>query len=144
MTAAKVPPAALLHVTDNPTTAPFWVAASEGRLVCQKCIACGRFRMPPTPFCATCRSLESEFVTLSGRGYIYSFTVVRHPVDRLVADYVPYVVILVELAGTGGARLVGNLVDVEVEDVRIGLEVEVVWAAAGAGVMIPRFRLASA
>jgi len=52
---------------------------------------------------------------------------------------VPYNIVLVELPDAGGVRLVSNLVDVPVEEVAVGLEVEVLFEDQG-DVTLPRFR----
>ncbi len=141
VTRARIPPISLATLHPDAWTEPFWVAASDHRLTCQQCAACGAFRMPPSGFCPRCRSQASSWADLSGRGTVFSFTVARHALTPELADCLPYVVAVVDLDGAPGARLVANLVDVDVEDVRIGLEVEVVWVdVEGSPVSIYRFR----
>ena len=54
--------------------------------------------------------------------------------------HLPYVPAVVELEGAGGARLISNVVDVEVADMRIGMAVQVVWDdVPDIGVAVPRF-----
>ena len=54
----------------------------------------------------------------------------------------PYVPVVVELPGTGGIRVVGDMVDVRPSQVHIGLEVELVWRDVREGVSVPTFRIA--
>ena len=78
---------------------------------------------------------------LSGRGSVWSFTVARHALIPELADSLPYVVAVVELEGAPGVRLVANVVDTEVEDVHVGMPVEVVWEdVEGTPVSVYRFR----
>ncbi len=121
-------------------TLAWWQAAAEHRLLVQRCADCGRTRMPPGPLCPTCRSFNRDWQEVAGRGTVYSYTIVHRAYLPSLADRVPYVVIVVELAGAGGARLVSNLVDSVPAAVRVGLAVEVVWEDIGPGLAVPRFR----
>ena len=76
---------------------------------------------------------------MSGRGRVFSYTIAHHPVHPALVDRVPYNIVLVELPDAGGVRLVSNLVDVPVEEVAVGLEVEVLFEDQG-DVTLPRFR----
>jgi hypothetical protein len=140
VTRAQVPPPELADLNIEWYTRPFWEAAAQHRLVCARCEECKTFRMPPSPFCHECRSQDIGWVELSGEGSVYSFTVIRRAMLPVIEGRVPYVPAVVALDGAGGARLVSNIVDVEVEDVRIGMRVSVAWDDVAAGVTLPRFR----
>jgi len=100
--------------------------------------------MPPSAFCPRCRAQEVTWEELSGRATVFSFTVARHALTPDLAAYLPYVVAVVDLDGAPGARLIGNVIGTEVEDVHVGLPVEVVWEdVEGSGVSLYRFRPAS-
>jgi uncharacterized OB-fold protein len=124
----------------NRETLPWWQAAAAHRLVVQRCNACGHMRHPPGPTCPACRSFDLGWQELSGRGTVYTYTVVHRAFVPSLAPRLPYVVIVVELEGGGGVRLASNLVDVEPAQVRIGMPVEVAWEDMGAGLALPRFR----
>jgi uncharacterized OB-fold protein len=135
-----VPPADVVVLTTNASTQPFWDAAAQHRLVVPRCTSCGTSRMPPSPFCWRCRSQDVEWVEHDGRGELYSFTVIRHAVIPDVRDALPFVAGVVELPGTGGCRVVGDVVDVDPADVRIGMAVELVWYDVREGTSVPCFR----
>jgi uncharacterized OB-fold protein len=135
-----LPASALIHVSADVFTRPFWEAAAEHRLVVPRCTNCSTFRFPPSPFCWMCQTQDVEWVPQPGRGTVYSFTVVRHPVLPSLSDTVPYVPAVVELPGTDGCRLVGAMTDVAIPDVRIGMEVEVVWRDVREGTTVPTWR----
>lgn len=139
-TAANLPPEELINLTPDVFTQPFWDAAAEHRLVVPRCTQCGTYRLPPSPFCWKCRAQEVEMVEQSGRGQVYAFTVIWHPVLPDFADTVPYVPAVVELPDTGGCRLVGAMVGVDTEDVKIGMDVELVWRDVRDGVTVPTWR----
>jgi uncharacterized OB-fold protein len=116
---------------------PFWDACREHELRGQRCAACGRFRWPPRAYCPACLSAESEWVRLSGRGQVYSFSVVHHAVAPAFKDATPYVVALVTPDGTDGRmQLLSNVIDCPWEQVRVGMAVEVVFDET----MLPSFR----
>ena len=136
----KVPPAEMISLTPDVFTRVYWDAAREHRLVVPRCTACGTYRFPPSAFCYVCRTQDVEYVEQSGRGTVYSFTVIWHPVLPDVSDSVPYVPAVVELPDTGGVRLIANLVDVTPAEIHIGMDVELVWRDVHDDVTIPTFR----
>jgi uncharacterized protein len=134
-------PADLIQLTPNAWTEPFWRAASEHRLVLPRCTACRAYRFPPAPFCFRCRAQAVEWIEQDGAGEIYSFTVIRHAVIPPVAAALPLIAAVVELPGTGGCRMVGNVVDAAPADVAIGRPVRIAWYDVREGTTIPVFRL---
>jgi uncharacterized protein len=136
----RLPPEALIHLTPDEWTAPFWAAAAQHRLVVPRCVACAAFRFPPTPFCWRCRTQDVEWVERPGTGVVYSFTIVWHPILPDLADTVPYAPAVVELPDTGGVRVVGAMTDASPHDVRVGLPVELVWRDVRADVTVPTWR----
>jgi uncharacterized OB-fold protein len=136
-----VVPADVIALSTSPATEPFWQAASEHRLVLPRCATCATYRFPPSPFCYHCRAQRVDWVEHDGGGTIYSFTVIRHAVIASVADALPLIAAVVELPGTNGCRIVGNVVDCEPADVRIGLAVTLDWYDVRAGESVPVFRV---
>lgn len=121
-------------------TLAWWQAAAEHRLLVQSCNRCGRTRLPPGPLCPSCRSFDLGWTELTGRGTVYTYTIVHRAFVPSLADRLPYVVIVVELEGGRGARLVSNLVDAGPGTVRVGMPVELVWEDVGPELALPRFR----
>jgi uncharacterized OB-fold protein len=138
---ANPPPPELLQFAADAWTEPFWEAAKARRLTACQCGACGRFRMPPTAFCPNCRSQEARWPVLSGRGVIYSFTVVERAVTPTMAAHIPYVPAVIELPDAGGIRLISNIVGAPVGEIRIGGEVHAVFEDRPDGVTLVRFAL---
>jgi uncharacterized OB-fold protein len=120
------------------TTLPWWQAASEHRLVVQRCTRCGRTRLPPAPLCPECRSEDSDWKEISGRGEVYTYTVVHRPIAA--GQQLPFVIAVVALEDAGGVRIISNLVDIHLDHLTIGLPVELVWEDMSAELSIPRFR----
>src|SRR5439155_5388620 len=95
----------------NAVTRPFWDATVAGQLSMPRCRACSAFTWPPQPGCGECGNAELEWTQLSGRGRVYSFTVIRQVVGgaaRAFEPDIPYVVAWIDL--DEGPRLVGNVV----------------------------------
>ncbi len=122
----------------DPESTPYWDGMREGRLMVQKCASTGEHLFPPVTFCPG--SLEKpEWVEAKGRGKVFSWIVVRHPVPKdIYADEVPYVVALVTL--DEGCRMTGNIVGCEPEDVRADMEVEIVYNRVTPEITLPAFR----
>lgn len=124
-------------------TRPFWEGTLAGELRIQACNACGNRQLPGGPCCTTCLSQDLRWEPASGRGTVFSYTVVRHAFHPSFAEKVPYVVADVQLEE--GPVLTTNVTDCPVEEVRIGMPVEV-WFdeeledAFHAKLRLPKFR----
>ncbi|MCA9512446.1 MAG: OB-fold domain-containing protein [Myxococcota bacterium] len=112
----------------------FWEGAKEGRLLLRRCAGCGRLAHPPVPMCGDCHSLAWTTEAASGRGTVYTWLVSKHPSQP---DAHPRIVALVDLAE--GVRIVSNLRDVDVDDVRDGMPVAVFFEEVN-GHVLPQFR----
>lgn len=137
---AKRPPDSLFAIVSDAWTAPFWEAASQGKLTVCRCGNCGQFRMPPTPFCSNCRSQEIDWTTLPGTGTLYTYTVVERAIMPEMEDCIPYVPAVVELDGAPGIRLITNIVDSALDDIVAGARVGVLFDKVEGGA-VPRFRI---
>ncbi len=131
-------PDAMPQPAADAETLQWWQAAAEHRLVVQRCDRCSHLRLPPAPVCPKCRAFESDWQELSGRGELYTYTVIHRPVAP--DQDLPFIVAVIELEGADGVRMISNLVDVDPETLEVGLRVEVVWEDMGPDLAIPRFR----
>jgi hypothetical protein len=120
----------------DPLTQPYWDAAAERRLIVQRCLACGHHQHYPRGHCTRCWRTELDWTESSGRGTVHSFTVVRRTREPGFADAVPYVYALIDLEE--GARLAANVVELEAEDVQVGMPVRVAFRRRGP-VSLPLF-----
>ena len=121
--ASPAPPA-------NPETQAYWAAAKEGRFLLKECRACGEAHYYPRAICPFCSSADTEWIEASGRGVIYTFSVMKR------ADG-PYVLAYVQT--DEGPRLMTNIVDCRPEDIWIDQAVSVVFKADGDGIVAPMF-----
>ena len=107
--------------------APYWQGLREERILLQRCADCGGWQWGPEWICHHCHSESVSFEQVEGKGRIYSYERVWHPVHPALKDQGPYVVVLVELPESGNVRVVGNLLGDPEAEVIIGAEVEAVF-----------------
>ena len=107
----------------------FWEALRKRELRIQRCVECGVLRHLPTPMCPHCHSLDYDWAPVSGRGVVYSYVIVRHPVHPAIREreQLPYNVCVIELEEQAGLRIGSNVLHVAPEDLRIGMPVEVTF-----------------
>ncbi len=117
----------------------FWEGCARGELLMQRCARCGKFRWLPQPMCPVCHSLERGWVKMSGRGRVYSYTIVTHPVHPAATGRVPYNVVQVQLDEDPDLIIVSNMVGIRNEDIRIDMPVRVVFEEHAPGVILPKF-----
>lgn len=120
----------------------FWDGTRAGKLLIQRCKACGTLRHPPGPCCPKCQSFEWDALEASGRGTIYSFVVMHYP-EVPPFDY-PNPIGLIELEE--GTRLIAQLTGIKPDDVKIGTKVQVEFNRFEAGapdgdddIVLPQF-----
>ena len=117
---------------------PYWDALNAGRLVIQRCAACGKLRHYPRPVCDACYSMEVTWHQVSGRGSVHSWTVAHHPFHPGFKSELPYVLATVDLEE--GVRMIAQLRGVTPEDVTVGLPVAIDFERATPEVTLPVFR----
>ncbi len=109
-----------------PLTEPFWEATRQRRLVLPRCQDCDAFFWYPRERCPRCLGAQIGWETAAGNGTVHSYNVMRKPGNPLMADEVPYVIALVDLAE--GVRMTTNIVGCEPEDVHCEQRVTVDWS----------------
>ena len=119
---------------------PFWDGLKERRLMLQTCSDCGTVRHYPRPMCGECHSMQCHWTEASGHGTLYSWTETHHPFHFGFKGEIPYILATVDL--DEGVRIQTQLLDAKMEDLKIGLPVEVVYGAATDEWVLPYFRLA--
>jgi uncharacterized protein len=114
----------------------FWTSGEDGVLRILHCRQCQFFIHPPSPICPQCLSPDVAPQSVSGRGRVESFTV---NYQEWIPGSEPYVVAWVSLDEQPSVRLTTNVIDVELEDLAVGLEVEVSFEHSD-DVYLPLFR----
>jgi uncharacterized OB-fold protein len=102
---------------------------TSGELVVQQCRRCGLVQHPPIEICHHCQSFEFDYVTAEPVGDVVSVTVVHHATHPILAEAVPYNVVVVALRDHPGVHIVGNVVGAEPNAIKVGTTVRAQWAA---------------
>jgi len=118
--------------------ARFWSFVADGELRLQRCAACATFRHPPRPVCAACGSTESEWIAATGRGEVWSFTVIHPPTLPAFTDRTPYGAVVVRL--DEGVFLVSGVVDCPPDELAVEMPVELAITEVEPGFRLPLFR----
>jgi hypothetical protein len=113
--------------TDWPPTQPFWAGAARRELVLPRCDACRRFVWYPDGACRACRAASYTWTRVSGRGRLFSWSVVHRAFIPQLADAVPYVAGLVAVEEDPAVRLVTRVVDCDPAVLRVDLPMHAVF-----------------
>jgi uncharacterized OB-fold protein len=117
----------------------FWTSGADGRLRFLRCGQCRTYVHPPAPRCPECLSEELSPEAVSGRATVVAYTC---NVQQWIPGSEPYLIGLVAIDEQESVRLTTNLVDVELDQVREGMPVEVVFEHND-DVYLPLFRPAT-
>jgi uncharacterized protein len=115
----------------------FWTSGADGSLRLLRCQDCAYYIHPPSPRCPKCLGGQLVVEPVSGRARLFSYTVNYQP--WAPGAPVPYVIGLVQLNEQAGLRLTTNIIDCAVDEVQIGMELEVVFEQHE-DVWLPMFR----
>ncbi len=108
--------------TDQYTIDQFYRFISEGRLMAVKCNSCGKQTLPPRQICPECHSENLEWIQIGTEGRILTYTIIYIP-PKGFEDMAPYAYGIIELEGN--IRLPGIIRDVDLDDLKVGMKVEV-------------------
>ena len=122
----------------NPVTEEFWKAAKRHELLIQCCKSCNEHIFYPREVCPRCLSSDLDWMEASGRGRVYSYTVVRQAAHPSFRADTPYILAIIEL--DEGPRLTSNLMDCQIEDIRVDMPVTVAFDDVTAEVSLVKFR----
>ncbi len=133
------------HVKPLPTpdadSQAYWDALKEGRLLLQRCRACGHKQVYQQAICRHCGAEELVHEQASGRGTVHSFSVVHRAPGPAFKQDTPYAVLLVELEE--GPRMISSLIGADPMSVVFDMPVELVGDPIDGGTVLPRFRPAT-
>jgi uncharacterized OB-fold protein len=119
-------------------TKPFWDAAREHRLVIQRSKKTGQYVFYPRNVSPFGSDDELEWVEVSGRATVYSYTIARRPTAPQWADHGPYVIAIVQLEE--GPHMTANIVDCQPEAVKVGMPVVATYDDVTPEVTLVQFR----
>ena len=119
-------------------TKEFYDFCRRRELRFQRCARCEAWRHVPRDMCAECGSFEWRWERSSGRGRIFTWTLVARAMHPAFASDVPYAAVVIEM--NEGVRIVSNVIDCPVDELTIDAPVEVVFEDVTDYVALPKFR----
>jgi uncharacterized OB-fold protein len=120
--------------------APFYEAARRGELRFQRCSDCGAFRHYPRPICPDCQSTRYSWELSSGRGVVYTWTIVHGPTLPAFQAELPYNVVDVRL--DCGVHFQSQVLDCAPAEIRAGMAVQAVFVPVSDEITLVKFRRA--
>ena len=120
---ASKPVRILPQVTDR--NEHFWRGGAEGELRFLRCQSCATYIHPPSPICPECLGKDLAPEAVSGRARVLTYTINHQP--WIPGFEPPYAIAIVEMEEQSGLRLTTNIANCPLEDVKIGMQVRVVF-----------------
>ena len=121
-----------------PENKPFFDGLKKHEMHIQRCKDCHDFYFYPRTQCPYCLSENTEWVKVSGKGKVYSFTICVRPGNPAFAADTPYNVSIIEL--DEGVRMMSQVVECKNEDIKCDMPVEVVYKDVTPEISMPYFR----
>jgi len=109
----------------------YFEAAAQGQLLLKKCNDCNEVHHFPRGICPFCFSTNLDWTEAKGGGTIYSYSVTRR------AGPIPYCIAYVTL--DEGVTVLTNIVDCDLDTVKIGQKVKLTFKKTENGTAMPMF-----
>ncbi len=123
----------------NPVlTQPFWDAAKRHELIMPRCKTCDNLFFYPRELCPICLSMDLEWVPVSGKGRVHSYTVIYQPGLSAFREDAPYIYAIIQLEE--GPRMASNLVECAIDDAKIDMPVTAFYDDVTPEVTLVKFR----
>jgi uncharacterized OB-fold protein len=122
-------------------TRPFWEAAKRHELVMPRCTTCDHLFFYPRSECPRCLSNHLEWVRVSGRGRLHTYTIVYQPANAAFRDDTPYIYAVVQL--DEGPRMVSTVVPCDLDAVRVDMPLEAIFDDVTPECTLVKFKPAS-
>lgn len=110
----------------------------EQRLLINRCQTCGYWIYPHRPLCPECLSWDVAPMEVSGRGKLFSYTLIHQTRDPKVFLDEPMPVAAVELAEQEGLRYLSSIVNCPAHKLRYDMALQLVWIDQD-GILVPAF-----
>jgi uncharacterized OB-fold protein len=123
----------------RPWSKPFWEASKKHKYLIQTCNDCNAKIFYPRRSCPECWSSNLGWTEAKGTGKVYTYTITYAGAEEKFSEDYPYVLALIDL--DEGIRVMSNIVDCNPEDVKIGMDVEVVFRDINEDFALPLFKL---
>ena len=125
--------------TISDETKTYWEGCKAHELRIPKCNDCSELFFPPQGVCPHCLSDNVGYQKASGKGTVYSMSIVHQNRSPGFRDELPYILAYVTL--DEGVQMFTNVVGVDDPyQVKVGAPVEVVFEDATEEITIPKFK----
>ncbi len=109
----------------------FYDALENKRFIGNKCPECGKIFVPPRKTCGKCNKtipLDKNWVNLPETGTLLNYTVTYYKVNERTTRKVkkPQIIGMIQIDGSN-TGIVYRLLNVDPDDVKVGMKVKVVW-----------------
>ena len=104
------------------TIEQFYKFLMQGKLMAGKCLKCGKIHLPPRPLCDNCYSTEFQWLQISGKGKLVTYTVI-HVAPQQFQNLTPYAIGIIELEND--LKIPGMIQGLTQEQLKIGMELNV-------------------
>jgi len=119
------------------TIEQFYKFLTHAKLMAGKCLKCGKIHLPPRPLCDRCYGQEFEWVEVSGKGKLLTYTVI-HVAPLQYQALAPYAVGIVQLENK--LKIPGMITGVPQDQLKIGMELAINFAACAASQTWPQWQ----
>ena len=117
---------------------PFWEATKRHELVMPRCRTCSKIFFYPREQCPNCYSSDLDWTQVSGKGRLYTFTVVHQTAHPAFQPEAPHIYAIIQL--NEGPRMPSNLIGCDIEDAQIDMAVEAVFDDASEDYTLVKFK----
>ena len=100
------------------TIEQFYKFLHQCKLMAGKCLKCGKIHLPPRPLCDNCYSTEFQWVEISSKGKLLTYSVI-HVAPPQFQSLTPYTVGIIELES--GLKIPGMIQGLKQEQLKIGM-----------------------
>ncbi|MCL1977147.1 MAG: Zn-ribbon domain-containing OB-fold protein [Candidatus Bathyarchaeota archaeon] len=118
------------------TIEQFYKFLSQDKLMVGKCLKCGKIHLPPRPLCDSCYGIQFEWMQISGKGKLLTYTVI-HIAPTQFQNLAPYAIGILEL--DGGLKIPGMIQEIPPEQLKIGMDLHVAFGACDASQNWPQW-----
>ena len=113
----------LIHSIPISRTRRFWEGLENGKIYGTKCVNCKLLYYPPQADCPKCMKNNMEWIELSRRGVLETYSASYLKPQGFDKHETPYIIGIARLPEN--VRVMGILTGVDVDNVKIGMEVEI-------------------
>ena len=121
-----------------PVAVPFWKSCQEENIKFQYCPKCQAWQWYPLFECAECGG-EFEWRDVTGKATLFSWTTVYKAFLPGFENKIPLIVAVADVEGAPGVRLISNIINAKPEELKVGMELKIVYEHVDEEHTMPRF-----